>query len=216
MTQAKDPPPDGTGDRTRTLGLLAGGGALAVALAVAVFGGGEGKNDVPAPVAVEQGGAVEAPPSHIAAPSGSAIAPVPGAPTADIAMVEGPRPPVSIPAKPVAPVKQAPPVENPDLEFLVRFDERHPLYRAQALYLQGKRQEAETEARAIVPLRPELRGLCFARFTLGAEIVLSACDPVSKAQAQRVSDRFERKIRAIRGVQYVDANVVVQPEARTR
>jgi type IV secretory pathway VirB10-like protein len=190
---------------TRTLGLIGGGGALLVALGVATLSGPDKTApDKPAPPAVVQ-----------AKPSVSATAPVPQTPDVETAMVDPPPSrPVAIPKTPPRLPTADAPVENPDLEFIVRFDSRHPLSVAQGLYLQGKRADAEAEAQRIMAQRAELAGLCFRRFTLGAEIVMAHCAPVSRAQAQRVSDRWVRKLRAVKGVQYVDANVVLQAERK--
>jgi hypothetical protein len=193
-------------NRVRTLGLLGGGGALVIALGVAALGG-PGRDAAerlpdPPPVA----GAV------IAEPSVSATAPIPDVETAT---AEGPASrPVAIPQAPqkATPVDDA--LRNPNLEFIVRFDDRHPLSRAQALFLQGKRADAEGAAREILARRGEFAGLCFSRFTLGAEIVLAHCARVPRGQVQRTSDRWVRKLRAMQGVQYVDPNVIVQPETK--
>lgn len=189
-------------NRARTLGLLGGGGALLIALGVATLGGPE------RPVA-------EAPPEAMpqatveAAPSVSATAAIPDVETA---MAGAPPVSVSTPAQ-KGPAADAP-VENPNLEFIVRFDDRHPMSRAQALYLQGKHAEAAAAARSILAGRGEFSGLCFDRFTLGAEAVLVHCTRVPRAQVQRTSERWVRKLRGMRGVQYADANVIVQPDAR--
>jgi hypothetical protein len=122
--------------------------------------------------------------------------------------------PIAIPQNPRKTITADAPAQNPDLEFIVRFDDRHPLSRAQALYLQGKRAEAEAAARETLARRPEFSGLCFERFTFGAELVFAHCAPVPRAQIQRTSDRWTRKLRAMKGVQYADANVVAQVERK--
>lgn len=192
----------------RNLGLIGGGGALLVALAVAFIGdqGGTDRPPVADPPVVA--GTVSA------APSVAASAPIP-APQVETAMADGPPSrPVSIPQAPkAAPAADAPPI-NPNLEFIVRFDDRHPLSRAQALYLQGKYAEAEAAARETLARRTEFSGLCFTRFTLGAELVLAHCTRVSRAQMQRTSDRWVRRLKAMTGVQYADANVIVAPEGK--
>lgn len=191
--------------RLRSLGLIGGGGALLIALGIATFG--EDRHGA-APKA-------DPPPASVAAqPSAGAVASIPG-PTVETAMAEGPTSrPVSIPQDQKKEVAKDDPVVNPDLEFIVRFDDRHPLSRAQALYLQGKRDDAEASARETLARRKDLQGLCFERFTYGAEIVLSNCERVPRAQLDTVSARWVRKLRAMRGVQYVDANVVMRPEAK--
>lgn len=203
-TQSEGPGGGPPGGQARTLGLIAAGGALALAIGVAVFG----EDPRPAPAPAD-------PPSAVAPETPATPADPQASPAFGVAMADGPPQPAPPQTRAPEKTKAAAP-ENPDLEFLVRFDDRHPMSRAQALYLQGKHDEAETEARAILPLRPELKGLCFQRFTLGAELVLSMCPPAPAAQAQAASDRWVRKLRRIRGVQYVDANVVAQPEGGAR
>jgi len=186
-------------DRLRNIGLIGGGGALLVALGLAAFGGPEKATP-----------ATEPPPAVVSAePSVSASTPIPDIETASVD-----ERPVSIPQNPGRTVAPDRPAQNPNLEFIVRFDDRHPMARAQGLYLQGKRDEADAAARATLPSRPELAGLCFERFTLGAELVLAHCARVARAQVQRTSDRWERKLRAVKGVQYVDPNVIADVESK--
>ncbi len=196
-------------NRVRNLGLIGGGGALIIALGVAALGG-PGKDAAEKPVAPVTSTTVEA------APSVGAVAEIPQ-PTVDTAMADGPPSrPVSIPQSPTSPVTKDQAPLNPNLEFIVRFDDRHPLSRAQALYLQGKHADAEASALETLARRIEFKGLCFQRFTFGAEIVFAHCTRVPRAQVQRTSDRWVRKLRAMSGVQYVDANVIVAPEGGKR
>jgi hypothetical protein len=189
-------------NRARQLGLIGGGGALLIALGVAAVGGPQ-KPPEPPPAVVAPSGVAQA------APSAAATAPIP-----DVEAAMAGAPPVSV-TRPAQKAPAAdPPPENPNLEFIVRFDDRHPLARAQALYLQGKHGEAVDAARATLAQRPEFAGLCFDRFTLGAELVLAHCVRVPRAQVQRTSDRWVKKLRAMRGVQYADANVIVQPDRK--
>lgn len=192
-------------NQVRTVGLIGGGAALVVALAMALLGrepsGGAQTGDVQP--------AIEAPASvAVATPSVSATAPIPSIETSS---AEGP-PPMAV-VRPDAPKASTAP-QNPGLEFIVHFDNRHPMSRAQDLWLQGKHPEAAALARATLPQRSELAGLCFARFTLGADVVFTHCSAVSRAQIARTSDRWLKKLRAMRGVQYADANVVLDPERR--
>jgi hypothetical protein len=194
-------------NQLRTLGLAGGGAAMAVALALTFIG--DDRNEVAQP-------AVEAPQVSTTVatptPSASASAPIPAMPAIETAMADGPAQPVAV-IKP-APPKDSGPPQNPNLEFIIRFDARHPMSRAQDLWLQGKRAEAEALARTTLARRAELRGLCFTRFTLGAEIVLAHCARVPRSQLERTSARWERKLRATPGVQYCDANVIVDVEKR--
>jgi hypothetical protein len=187
-------------DRLRHIGLIGGGGALLVALALVAC-------EPQQPASTEP--AAEASDVVSAQPSSSASAPIPEVETA---MAD--ERPVSIPKNPPKTVSTYKPAQNPNLEFIVRFDDRHPMARAQGLYLQGKRDEAEAAAREILPSRPELAGLCFERFTFGAELVFAHCARVSRAQVQRTSDRWVRKLRATRGVQFVDPNVIADVESK--
>jgi hypothetical protein len=192
-------------DRLRMLGLMGGGGALVIALGIVALGGPD-KSVQEKPAA--------APAAVSAEPSMSASAPIPDV---EPAMAE---PSMTDPPRAVAIPKTLPaaspdvPARNPNLEFIVRFDDRHPMSRAQGLYLQGKHAEAAAAARNILAQRSELAGLCFVRFTLGAELVLAHCARVPRAQVQRTSERWLRRLRATKGVQYADANVIVQPEGK--
>ncbi|MDX2234471.1 MAG: hypothetical protein NW200_08220 [Hyphomonadaceae bacterium] len=191
-------------NRVRSLGLLGGGGALIVALAVAALGGPEEAPPAKAPATV---GAV------VATPSASVAAPIPP-PNVDTAMVDPPSRPVAIPRNPAPPGQVDATPRNPDLEFIVRFKDNHPLSRAQALAEQGARAQAEASARETLARRSDLTGLCFRRFTLGAEIVLAHCAAVPPAKIADTSDRWVRRLKAMAGVQYADANVVLTPDAK--
>jgi hypothetical protein len=194
-------------NQLRTFGLAGGGAAMVAALALTLIG--DEKNDTAQPtIEPPQVSATVTTP----APSAAASAPIPSAPVVETAMADGPAPPIAV-VKP-APSKASDTPQNPNLEFIVRFDDRHPMSRAQDLWLQGKRLEAEALARATLTRRAELRGLCFSRFTLGAEIVLAHCARVPRTQLERTSMRWLRKLRAMPGVQYCDANVVVDVENR--
>ena len=191
-------------NQVRTLGIAGGGAALLVALALA-FVGDERSSGEPEP-------AVD-PPAVVTTvnptPSVGATAPIPSVETA---MAEGP-PPMAV-VKP-APPKASEVPQNPNLEFLVRFDDRHPMHRAHQLWQQGREAEAEAHVRTTLRQRSEFAGLCFSRFTLGgSEIVFAHCTRVPRAQVTRTSDRWIRKIRAMRGVQYADANVIADVESR--
>lgn len=185
--------------KVRTVGLIGGGAALIVALGMALLGR-EPATDVQ-PV-------VETPAVAVATPSISATAPIP---EFEASSAEGP-PPMAV-VRPDAPKASTAP-QNPGLEFIVHFDNRHPMSRAQDLWLQGKHAEAATLARTTLRQRSELAGLCFARFTLGADVVFVHCNAVPRAQIARTSERWLKKLRATRGVQYADANVVLDPERR--
>jgi type IV secretory pathway VirB10-like protein len=199
----------------RNWGVAAAAGAIGVAALVAL----QGEPQTTTPTA-------PAPPI-IAAP---ADPPTQDQPTPDGAAPQPQPPPqqaIRVPPTPPADAKsppgaKAPPVEtaadsigqavNPNLEFIVRFDGPHPLARAQALYAAGQHAIAEADARRAVAATPALRGLCFSKFTLGAETVLVACQRVSGAQLKAVSDRWTRRLRAMPGVDYADPNVILVNE----
>jgi hypothetical protein len=194
-------------NQLRTMGLAGGGAALAVALALTFIGRDKDGAVQPAIDPPQVSTSVVTP-----TPSVSASAPIPSTPAVETAMADGPAPPMAV-IKP-APSKASVAPQNPNLEFIVRFDARHPMSRAQDLWLQGKRPEAEALARTTLAQRAELRGLCFSRFTLGAEIVFAHCARVPRAQIERTSARWQRKLRATPGVQYCDANVIADVESR--
>ncbi len=191
-------------NQVRTLGIAGGGTALLVALALAFAG----DDNAPAPTEPAADPPV-ATSTVTTTPSVSATASIP---SVEAASAEGP-PPMAV-VKP-APPKASEVPQNPNLEFLVRFDDRHPMHRAHQLWQQGRQAEAEAFVRTTLRQRSEFAGLCFSRFTLGgSEIVFAHCTRVSRAQVQRTSDRWIRKIRAMRGVQYADANVIADVDAR--
>ena len=191
-------------NQVRTLGIAGGGVALLVAVALAVVGE-DAPSETSGPVAGSPSIATTVEP----APSVGATAPIPPVETA----MTDDTPPMAV-VKPSAPGAGAAP-QNPNLEFLVRFTDRHPLGRAHALVAQGREAEAEALVRTTLRQRSEFAGLCFSRFTLGgAEIVFVHCTRVPRAQVTRTSDRWIRKIRAMRGVQYADANVIADVESR--
>lgn len=194
-------------NQLRTMGIAGGGAALAVALAL-TFMGQEKDGAVQPAVDPPQVSTTVVTPT----PSVAASVPIPSTPAVETAMADGPAPPMAV-VRP-APSKTSVAPQNANLEFIVRFDARHPMSRAQDLWLQGKRPEAEALARATLAQRAELRGLCFSRFTLGAEIVLAHCARVSRAQIERTSARWLRKLHAMPGVQYCDANVIADVENR--
>lgn len=105
---------------------------------------------------------------------------------------------------------------NPNLEFIVKFEGAHPLARAQAQYAAGDADAAEASARAAMANASALKGLCFSKFTLGAETVLAHCARVPNSQLKAVSDRWTRRLRTMRNVDYADPNVILQNENPVR
>jgi hypothetical protein len=56
-------------------------------------------------------------------------------------------------------------------------------------------------------------GLCFDRFTAGgAEVVLRTCEAVPAGRLEAVRSRWLARLRAMRAVEYVDANVTATQE----
>jgi hypothetical protein len=105
---------------------------------------------------------------------------------------------------------------NPNLEFIVRFEGSGALARAQAMFAAGDRAGAEAAAKQAVAAAPNLRGLCFSKFTLGAETVLAHCQRLGGAQVKATSDRWTRRLRAMPDVDYADPNVILKNENPVR
>lgn len=127
--------------------------------------------------------------------------------------------------EPARPAEKQAPVEEPVFEtavavagsvsFIVRFAPDHPLARAQNLAAEGRMADAEREAERVVRRRRDLRGLCFDRFTVGgAEIVLRACDGVPAGEQEAFQRLWSERLQAMSGVEYAEANVILQPERR--
>jgi hypothetical protein len=98
-------------------------------------------------------------------------------------------------------------------EFLVSFKEGGALGDAQALAARGELERAGTAARSALARSGDLNGLCFERFTLGgAEMVLSVCRPTSSAE--RDSERWLKRLRAMPNVNYADSDVIVDTQKK--
>jgi hypothetical protein len=215
-------------DRTmRNWGVAATAGALGIAVLVAAQS--ERPASQTAPVA--GAGAQFVLPDDPAAPGGSVS---PNAPVAPVNKAGAPAAPKPTDAKPkdskpgqegAAPAKPQPvavlPADasedigeaiNPNLEFIVRFQGQSGLAKAQAQFAAGDRQGAVAAARAAVAAAPALRGLCFSKFTLGAEMVLAHCQAVPPTQLKLVSERWTRRLNAMGDVDYADANVILKNE----
>ena len=135
--------------------------------------------------------------------------------------------PVAAPARPAAAASEEPSSAQPVFEaagqdggssgnvsFIVRFQPSHPLAQAQNLAQRGKHTDAERAARSMIGSRPDLRGLCFDRFTLGGEYVLRACDAVPATQRAAFQRNWASRLSKMRGVEYAEPNYVAQPESR--
>jgi hypothetical protein len=203
----------------RMAGLIGGAIVMAGGLFVALRPGEQAPTPAvtqPAPAPVETVQPVLTPSPPASAPAAEIAAadapPKPAPKTASPAQKSPTKAPLPTPTQ----TKEASP-DNPNLEFIVRVREGHPLHRAQSLQEQGKRAEAEVEARYVLARNAELRGFCFEGFTLGAEIVLVACDAVAAAQSKRTSAQMARRLKAMRNTAYAEENIIVrQDETRVR
>lgn len=127
------------------------------------------------------------------------------------ALFGGSRAPESAQTFAPASVSEAPGVAA-DVSFVVRFAPGHPLARAQDYAEHGQMRRAEREAERVIRRDRALAGLCFDRFTLGgAEIVLMACE--APADAETFQRDWSQRLAAMRGVEYAEANVILQTEA---
>jgi len=183
----------------RNWGIGAGAALILAAVALAVTAG----DPVPAPppdrvvagpIASQTSGP-EVPPSQPTAPA--------------------PTPPAGEPVFDAAAAAEPPP---PDfVGFIVRFETRHPLARAQALAAEGQLEEGRRVAEQVLRRERALRGLCFNRFTLGgAEIVLSPCVAPTSAERDAVRRDWVRRLAETDGVTYAEPNSILAPEDRRR
>jgi hypothetical protein len=91
--------------------------------------------------------------------------------------------------------------------FLVRFRGSGPIARAQASAAGGQLDQAQRRIEAQLRRQRGLQGLCFERFTAGAaEVVLRTCAPIAANERAAVEARWLARLRAMRGVAYVDIN----------
>jgi len=113
-------------------------------------------------------------------------------------------------AQAVAETAAADEARAPAPSFVVRFEDTHPLGRAQALEAAGRCEEAAHAARTSIAESPALAGLCFERFTAGgAETVLVACTPPT-GDVAAFQDQWITRLRAMDGVDYADINVTFE------
>jgi len=97
--------------------------------------------------------------------------------------------------------------EAAPVAFLVRFRGQGPIARSQALAARGQTQAAQREIEAQLRRQSAFAGLCFDRFTVGAsEVVLRTCEPVAASERARVQQNWLNRLRAMRAVEYADAN----------
>jgi hypothetical protein len=189
-----------------------GAAALLVALGLAVFGRSPGPgtgNPMAAVVSQTAATAYAAGPLSPAPDTSMPPAPKPAPPPAQGKQAPA-RPPIAAPAG----ADMAPPpgagVVLPPAEVLVRFAPGHPLHRAHRLRAEGQGQSARALIDAQLPLRPELRGLCFVRFTSGGyEMVLAVCPPPTSAAARAAAvERAVRRLDRAANIEYVEENLV--------
>ena len=94
--------------------------------------------------------------------------------------------------------------------FIVRFRGAGPISRAQAHAARGQLAQAQRQVEAQLARQRAFSGLCFDRFTVGgAEIVLRTCDAVAASEHAGVQQSWGARLRAMRAVEYVDANATV-------
>lgn len=102
----------------------------------------------------------------------------------------------------VAQVQRAEP-----LGFIVKFRGAGPIARAQALAARGQLAPAQRQVEIQLGRQSAFAGLCFDRFTVGgAEIVLRTCEAVAASERSAVQQSWGARLRAMRAVEYVDAN----------
>jgi hypothetical protein len=127
--------------------------------------------------------------------------------------------PATEPAGVTAPATAGPTNAGPNtagpVTFIVRFKESHPLGAAQALAAAGRQEKAAAAAKAALASAPDLQGLCFERFTMGGvETVLRLCTLPDGAARTAASASWLAQLRASDQVEYADANVTVDAEAK--
>ncbi len=107
---------------------------------------------------------------------------------------------------------QAAQAERAPVAFVVRFRGEGPIARAQAGARQGDLQAAQRVIESQLQRQAALAGLCFDRFTAGAqEVVLRTCEPVGVTEQARVQRDWLTRLRAMRAVAYADANAAASP-----
>lgn len=98
--------------------------------------------------------------------------------------------------------------------FIVRFRGAGPIARSQGQAARGETQAAQRQVEIQLVRQTDFAGLCFDRFTVGgAEIVLRTCDPIAASERAGVQQRWLRRLRAMRSVEYADANATVSRTA---
>lgn len=99
------------------------------------------------------------------------------------------------------------------LGFIVRFRGTGPIARAQRLAASGNLASAQRQVEIQLRRQAAFAGLCFDRFTVGgAEIVLRTCEAVAASERNAAQQSWGGRLRAMRAVEYVDANATVTQE----
>ncbi|MBY0563348.1 MAG: hypothetical protein K2P58_04095 [Hyphomonadaceae bacterium] len=97
--------------------------------------------------------------------------------------------------------------------FIVRFQGEGPIARAQAAAGRGGGEAARREIEAQLVRQAAFNGLCFDRFTVGAaEVVLRSCEAVPAAERAAFEASWLARLRAMRAVDYADANATMSAE----
>ncbi len=97
--------------------------------------------------------------------------------------------------------------------FIIRFRGTGPIARAQAQAARGQIEQAQRQVTIQLQRQTSFSGLCFDRFTVGgAEIVLRTCESVAASERSAVQQSWSTRLRAMRAVEYVDANATVTQE----
>jgi hypothetical protein len=134
-----------------------------------------------------------------------------GALMAGALALSAPEPPAGAAAQ--APLEAAPPARTEPLAFIVRFRGAGPIARAQARAGRGEFEQAGRQVQIQLQRQRDFAGLCFDRFTVGgAEIVLRTCAAIPANERDVAQAQWLARLRAMRAVAYVDANVTVAPE----
>jgi hypothetical protein len=98
---------------------------------------------------------------------------------------------------------------NAATSFVVRFASDHPLGRAQTLEALAVSADAERAALSAMEMLPELRGLCFERFTLnGVEVVLSVCEATPLEQTRDMQALWMDRFGTMEGVERAAPNAI--------
>jgi hypothetical protein len=109
----------------------------------------------------------------------------------------------------VAEIAQAQ-TEASSVAFIVRFRGTGPIARAQAQAARGQIAQAQRQVEIQLQRQSAFAGLCFDRFTVGgAEMVLRTCEAVAASERAGVQRSWGARLRAMRAVEYVDANATV-------